>query len=201
MALDGPDYDTIWHVLMVNTDHYFSNFKLKIIQQWGGKYNLLFPYFLKKRVEHFEAFVIILPKANILHQHFLQQAFPAIPQGRYCLLSVDGVPWGKGAGRVREAPKANIMAPLQEWYRKIAGYLDNEEPGFASCGPEMPPCFPNIFMSTTHRTHRRAWLSTHLIPICEKYLTLLVVMPGNSSLDFDLYIVTLFFLLYSVLFH
>ena len=81
-----------------------------------------------------------------------------------------------GWSLVEGPPKINIVILLQEWYQKEAGYLENEELGSASCGLETPLCFPNIFMSTTYRTPKRAWPGTHLIHICEKYLAFLVAM-------------------------
>ena len=60
--------------------------------------------------------------------------------------------WSLGEG----PPKINIMAFLQEWYKKMAGYLDNEEQGFASCGLETPRCLPSTVESTTQGTHKTA---------------------------------------------
>lgn len=97
MALDGPDYTTIWHVLLVNTDHYFSNFNIK--EKYRDAIEVTtdcFPFFLKNRkdlsiLKHLWLYYW-WTKLNRLYQYFLPQAcFHATPQGGYCLLDVDGV--------------------------------------------------------------------------------------------------------------
>ena len=71
------------------------------------------------------------------------------------------------------------MAFLQEWYKKIDGYLDNEEWRSASCGLETPQCFPNMLKSTAHWTQKTVWPSTYLIHMGEKYSMLLVGMHSD----------------------
>jgi len=82
--------------------------------------------------------------------------------------------WGWSLGE--EPPKINIRAFLQEWYKNIAGYLDNEEQGSASCVLETPQCFLSVVKSTTLGTHKTAQPGMRLIHRGEKFLMLLVGM-------------------------
>lgn len=77
------------------------------------------------------------------------------------------------------------MALLQERYKKIAGYLDSAGLGSASCGLETPPLFSERFYvhnPPIAHTKEPDLVGSHLTRICEKHLTLRVVM------HFDLYV-------------
>lgn len=132
-------------------------FLQKHILWWVEACNCFFPYFLKIRKDWVFGSIcecmLVTKNECTLSVYLAGSSFPCPLTGNTLLVEC-------GWSLVERPPKINKMTFLQEWYQKIAGYLDSEELGSASFGLKIPLCFLHIFMFTTHRTHTRAWPGT-----------------------------------------